>query len=342
MKVLLVSPLAVPINPRTTYSGIERLVWVYSGELLAQGQEVAVVGHRDSVFPEGVEHLKAEPMADFSASEIRAYQTFQYKLRSYDVIHDFSHLHLASRTNDNLPSLNIFWHAPALAKYPKAPYNIIAPSQWAAREFKRIYHQEARAMRCIAIDPALYHPDDGQGSGRFLAIGRNDPEKGNLNAVNLCRQLGLPLDIIAARGLQHGLNEPLSDYEKLVRDSCDGKDICFLGDVSEFPKIALMQRAKALLYITDHPEVTSHKDQEAMCCGCPVICTAIGAAIEVVEHGITGFLGLTFKNYEQAIADLDSLDRAECSRVTTERWNKTAIVKAWLPLYQAVANGERW
>lgn len=340
MNILLISPLAVPITPQATYAGIERLVWVYSKEFLALSHNVTVICHPDSVFPADAHCLRATHTSDMAQAEIAAYQLYQGQIRGFDAIIDFSHLHLASRLMANLPSANIFWHAPSTGKYPKAPYNIIAPSQWAAREFRRVYGQDSRVMRVIAIDPNEYCYS-GAKSDRFLAVGRNDPEKGNINAIRLCHFLDVKLDIIAARGLHHG-DEPLTPYEKEVMEACDGDQIRFLGDVATAPKIELMQAARGLIYITDHEEVTNHKAQECMMCGAPAIMNAIGAAQEIVIHGETGYLGRRDKDWLEAIENIDKIDRRRCSDLITQQWNKADVVRAWIPLLEEVAGGARW
>src|SRR3990167_2278552 len=120
MNILLISPPDIPIRPETRYLGIERMIWSYSKELI-QNHKVTVMGHQDSIYPEGVQLLGIRPEPN-KIPELQLYQTYQYLLRTFDVIHDWSHLHLAPRFTVNLPSLNIFFHAPALAQYPKAPY----------------------------------------------------------------------------------------------------------------------------------------------------------------------------------------------------------------------------
>lgn len=337
MKVLLISPVWLPYTDTSRYTGIEQLVWSYASELSAQKQEVSVVAHKLSTFPTGIEHLKADSYADNTMAELQAYRSYQHKLRDFDIVHDFSHLHLACRYNGNLPALNIFWHAPALAKYPKASYNIIAPSLWAAREFERVYRQKALYHNVIAIRPDIYHPSPIR-SGRFLTIGRMSPEKGNLNAIRLCQKAGVPLDVCGGRGAEKTVNDPLTDYEVVVQGLCDGREFKFWGEVSDDQKVKLMQSCKALIYATTHPEVTGHKHIEVMMCGRPVIVSAIGSMLESVEHGKTGFLCRNEADFLKAIANVDTIkDTIDFSFYSL----KDAIAN-WLVLYQEVKEGRRW
>jgi len=242
----------------------------------------------------------------------------------------------------NLPSLNIFWHAPALAKYPKAPYNIMGLSKWACREFRRIYQQDAKYQYSVCIDTELYKPlPDVKRNDRFLSVGRMGAEKGNLNSAILCKELGYELDILTARA---EVNKPITDYEKQVMAIADGEKIkiWWEKDYNEQSKIKMMQTCKGLLYVTEHPEVTSHKNQEALLCGAPAILPNIGAAPEIVTQGVDGFLCDSENDFIEAIKNVDKLDASKTYETNKDRWGVQSVVKNYLPLYQKVMEGARW
>ena len=340
MKILLVSPLGFAVNDRTKYAGIEKLVYSYARELVHQGHSVTVMGHRDSVFPEAVTLLSCEPDPDFIQVEVKAFQRWQYELRNHDVIHDFSHQHLASKFLPNLPSLNIFWHAPETKRYPKAKYNIIALSEWARKQFRRYYHQKALYQQSIAIDVNLYKPKGLRGD-KFLTIGRMADEKGNMEAIYLCLQARVSLDVAGGRGAEHS-DDPLTKYEQEILRSCDGDQIRFLGEVTEEEKIELMQTCRGLIYATDHPEVTSHKIQECLFCGAPVIVPKVGAIPEIVTDGVDGFLCFTEDEYIDAIKNIGQLDPSKTRDALVEKYSVESVVRNYIPLYEEVKGGLRW
>lgn len=341
MNLLLISPLLFSINENTRYAGIERLVAEYAQELVKE-HKVTVMGHADSVYADGVSLLPTRPVGDiYLQSEVLQYQTYQSYLRKFDVIHDFSHQHLAARYN-NLPTLNIFWHAPSIAQYPKAPYNIIALSQWAKREFRRVYQQEARYQYSIGINTDKYKLSKRHRNDRFLAVARTGAEKGNLEAALLCHKLGFPLDINSARGPEL-MGQPHTEYERQVLSLVDGKQIrIWENSMPEPEKIKMMQTNKALLYITTSPEVTSHKIQECILCGLPVIVPKLGALPEIVTHGVNGFLCETQEEYIKAVLSVNKLKPLTIYRESIERFSLVNTVKNYIPLYQDVARGLRW
>jgi len=339
MRVLLISPLGFAINQDTKYGGIERLVWNYSSELIKY-HSIFVFGHSDSKFPQGVEVFGIRPYSNediYQQSELRQYQSFSPFLHEFDVIHDFSHSHLASRFNPNLPSLNLIWHAPFIAQFPKAPYNIICPSRWAVSEFRRFYRQDARFQQTIALDLETYkiHPHfNTHRTDRFLTLGAMTPRKGNLEAVMLCKELGFKLDVV---GKGYG-----DDYEKRIRKMCDGSQIIYKGEISDEEKVRLMQRCKALVFYNNEPEVTSHKLQEALLCGASVVATNVGALPEIVTRGVNGYLCKSKEDFKKALLTVDKLDPMKVYKQVQETYSIGNVVKGWLPLYEQVKDGLRW
>ncbi len=336
MNILFISPTDAPINKKSKYVGIERLVWEYSRELI-KSHKVTVIGHQDSDYADGVCHLPA-------FTEVKAYQEYSYLYRNFDVIHDFSHLHLASRFIPGLPSLNIIWHDPGSARYPKSPYNIISPSQWGVREFKRVYKQEAKYMQIIAIDPDIYKPYPSKSRGdRYLTLGRMAEEKGNFLAAQLCKKAGVKLDIAGGRGIGVS-NTVLTDYELSVLKLCDGKQVKFLGEVEEDEKVKLMKSCKALLYATRFPEITGHKYQEALMCGCPIILRNVGSANEFVEMGFNGYLCHSDEDFIRAIEGMEKsvFDCDAISKKAHEVYSVPLVIAQHVTLYEEVANGKKW
>jgi len=335
VKVLLISPLGFPINSESRYTGIEALVLNYAREL-SKSHDVTVLGHSQSVFPDKVTHLKTDPtgLEPFAESELRQYQAYQGILRNFNVIHDFSHQHFASRYNLNLPSLNIFWHAPNEVQYDKSPYNIIGLSHWACRSFKQYYHQEAYYQQSIAIDTSLYVPNHDSRSDRFLTLGVMSPQKGNLSAAVLCKEMGVPLDIVG--------RPENTMYVTEVMKLCDDDKIKYHGEVDEQAKLHLMRTCKALIYVLPVPEVTSHKVQEAMLCGAPVIATKIGALPEIITQGVDGFLCSNRKEFDEAIKSVGKLTPKSTYRQLVEKYSIEHVVSEYVKLYDAVARGLRW
>jgi len=342
MKILTFSPLEMPFTTGARYTGLERLAVEHSEQWAKLGHDVTILCHKDTntslpILPcDGYEVIRRPDHA-----EIHAFQKYQSDFRNYDVIWDIGHLHLIARFMPNMPVVSVMNSAPEHNVYPKAPYNIVCWSRWGVSEFRKYYHQDARYQETIMVDSDVYKPKGNRGD-RFLTLGRMHEAKGNLNAINLCKKLGLKLDVAGGRGSEHTAVDELTPYEKVVMDACDGKQIVFHGEVSEEEKLELMQTCQALLYVTNHAEMTSHKLQEAMLCGAPVIAPNVGGIPEIVTQGKDGYLCKTEDEYKDAINCLDQLDPMATRDALVQKYAPKNVAEGYLSLFEKVADGLRW
>jgi glycosyltransferase involved in cell wall biosynthesis len=278
---------------------------------------------------------------------------YQSEFYKYDVIWDITNLHLPARFSRNFPTVNIFHANPEYAfksGYIKAPYNLVSWSKWGVRQIAKYYHngvpslnggQKSVYQETIMVDSEVYKPKGKRGD-RFLTIGRMSEEKGNIHAVTLCKQLGLNLDVCGGRGSEKIGGQELTDYEQHVMDLCDGTQIKFLGEVSDEEKIELMQTCKGLIYATNHVEITSHKVQEAMLCGAPVVIPNTGGMPEIVTHGVDGYLSNSWEEYGHFIKNIESLTPEKTRDKLVEKYKPQNVAQGYITLFEKVINGERW
>jgi glycosyltransferase involved in cell wall biosynthesis len=165
-------------------------------------------------------------------------------------------------------------------------------------------------------------------------------EKGNLNAVYLAKALGLKLDVAGGRGSERVSGDNLTDYEKQIMAECDGEQIRFIGEVAEEEKISLMQNCKGLLYVTNHVEITSHKIQECLLCGAPVIVPNHGGFPEIVTSGVDGFLCRS--EYIEAVKNVGKLTPYATRKAVAEKHKPENVGRNYIKLFEQVANGLRW
>ena len=331
MNILIVSAQAMPVQPEMRYQGIERLAYIFATELNKLGHKVAIVATEGSTIPSGIEYIPTKQGG--AQTEIDSFPVYKDRLAEFDVIHDFSHYHCPAMSNQKLPVLNVFWHDPQIAKYPEPQYNMVSISQWGADRFKEIYQQEARHQETVVVDPNQY-TFSAQRNGRFLTLGKMSVEKGNLEAIRLCRKLGVGLDIVGGR-----IPPDPADYEDTVKSLCDGEQFRFYGDCSDRDKIALMQSAKALIYCVAQTEVHSHKSCEALMTGCSVITYDLGAMKEIV-----GSWGAVVDTENDFLLAMQRKPPAPigCREYAISRWETNRVVSNYIKLYKEVAEGKRW
>ena len=146
-------------------------------------------------------------------------------------------------------------------------------------------------------DPRRFAPQPGGDRDGVLFVGRLTPHKG---VDRLIRALpaGAGLRIAGSGG--HDPRPPERDYPDLLRRLAEGRDVRFLGPVSEEDLPGLYRSAAVLAmpsvdrtcYGRPVPvsELLGLTALEAMASGTPVVASRIGGLAEVVVDGETGFL----------------------------------------------------
>lgn len=342
MRILTFSPLEMPYTSGARYTGLERLAVQFSEEWAKLGHDVTILAHKDT--NTSVKLLPCngyETVVRPNHAEVLAFQQYQGEFHNFDVIWDIGHLHLIARFMSNMPTVNVMNSAPQHCQFPKAPYNIVSWSRWGVGQFRKYYHQSARYQETLMIDPDVYKPK-GERSDRWLTIGRMHEDKGNLNAIKLCKKLGLKLDVAGGRGSEHLGVDELTEYEKKVMESCDGKDIIFYGEVSDEQKIELMQNCRGLIYMTDHAEMSSHKVPEAMLCGAPVIIPSIGGIFEMITQGVDGYDCKTEEEYINAVKCINALHPEQTRDKVAEKHRPSKVAQDYVDLFFQVTQELRW
>jgi len=335
MRVLVISTAIFPVSPENRYAGIETLVRLITNELNRCGHQVSLAAPQGSRLPQGIEHINTGPCGDFVETERRAYWIYSPRLHEFEAILDLSHSHWAMMEN-KLPAIAFIWHDPYIMKPQEPAYNVCALSQWQASRFQQIYGYAARI-----VDPHCGHIGELKPArGSFLFLGKMGPQKGCLEAIELCHELGVPLDIIGGPGP----GDP-PEYLERVRESCYN-GVVYQGEVDDSTKTAFLEEARALIYPINYPpgqgEAHSHKTVDTLLCGCPVVTYNTGAFPEIIEHGVTGFLADDRVDFKRLMMKVNTLARSLIKEKAVERWSVEATVGRLLGVMDNVARGMRW
>jgi glycosyltransferase involved in cell wall biosynthesis len=171
--------------------------------------------------------------------------------------------------------------------------------------------------------------------GSYLAcLGRISPEKGVDRAIEIARQVGIPLRIAAKvdkvdREYFESVIEPLL-HDPLVE---------YIGEIGDDQKDEFLGNAQALLFPIDWPEPFGLVMIEAMACGTPVIAYASGSVPEVMEEGRTGFIVQEVEDAVAAVRRLPQLSRARCREVFERRFTATRMARDYLDVYERLIAG---
>jgi glycosyltransferase involved in cell wall biosynthesis len=199
--------------------------------------------------------------------------------------------------------------------------------------------QVARAPE-ITFDRVIHHGLDperfpvGRGDGGFLLfLGRMAAGTGVREAAMVAHDAGQRL-VIAAE-----VREPAErDYFTRHVLPLLGDTVGFIGEIADRDKPALLGKATALLNPIRRPEPAGPVMLEALACGTPVIACPSGAAPEIVEDGLTGFLRTDHDELVRATKSVGGLDRAACRRAVLARFSTSRMVDRHLSLYRDTVN----
>lgn len=146
-------------------------------------------------------------------------------------------------------------------------------------------------------DPARYAPDAAESRHGVLFVGRLTPHKG-VDRLLEALPRGASARIAGSTG--HDPHLPERNYPDLLRRLAAGRDVTFLGPVSDAELPSLYRSAE--VFVLPSVERTCYGKAiaisellglsllEAMASGTPVVATTVGGVPEIVVDGQTGFL----------------------------------------------------
>lgn len=170
----------------------------------------------------------------------------------------------------------------------------------------------------VEVDEFPYGDGDG---GYALFLGRMSPEKGVAEAVRIAQVAGVPL-LIAAK-----MREPSErDYFEACVKPLLGRTVDYLGEIGGRSKLQLLANATCLLNPIAWREPFGMVMIEALACGTPVVATPCGAAPELVDDGVTGYVRADERSLAAAVLASGALDRESCRRAAKERFSVTRMV----------------
>jgi hypothetical protein len=150
-------------------------------------------------------------------------------------------------------------------------------------------------------------------------------------AIDIARRCNLPLKIAAK------VDQADSDYFKReIAPLLGAADVEFIGEIDDARKPEFLSGAIALVTPIDWPEPFGLVMIEAMACGTPVVAFNRGAAPEIVEPGVTGFIVEDVISAVAAVMQARGLARDKIRARFEERFSARRMAKDYLAAYRSL------
>lgn len=340
VKVAVLASIAHRVPPRG-YGPWEQVAATLTEGLVARGHEVTLFATADSVTSAAL-HAEAgagyeeDPARDAKVDEALHIAAVFERAAEFDVI---------SNQFDFLPLV--------FSRLTPTPM-VTTIHGFSSGRIVPVYRAYDDVAHYVAISDADRHPDltyaatihhgievgqldPGAGEGGYLVfLGRIHPDKGTATAIEVARQVGLPL-VIA--GVVHD-----EDYfRSQVLPHLDGHAVTYLGPVGPAQRSELLGGARAMLHLIDFDEPFGLSVAESMVTGTPVVAFRRGSMPELIRPGVSGALVQDVAGAVAAVREIDRVDRSACRADAIARFGADRMVDDYLRLFEQVveARGRR-
>lgn len=335
MRIALVAPPWLPVPP-PAYGGTELVLDGLARGLQLLGHEVLLCTTGDSTCP--VDRVWTHPEA-IGVENARPAAELKHVIDAYDAVTAWG----ADVVHDHTLT-GLVWSA----QYPELPVVTTNHGPFTG-ELGDVYRHLGHRVPIVAISAhqastagdipvaaVIHHGVDvaahrlGRGSGGYaLFLGRMCPDKGVHTAIEVARRAGIRL-LIAAK-----MKEPHErDYFAQKVRPLLGRDVEYIGEVGGAEKHELLADAVCLLNPIAWAEPFGMVMIEALAHGTPVVATPCGAAPEIVDDGVTGYLRETVDELADAVTKVDGLDRRSCRAAAEARFSIAAMAEAHARFYR--------
>ncbi|HXM56194.1 MAG TPA: glycosyltransferase family 4 protein [Candidatus Dormibacteraeota bacterium] len=339
LRVALVAPPWLPIPPGG-YGGIEQVVYLLARELQARGHDVTVFGRQGSSGEFDVVALAPPSWSDHLGSRDQQARECLHLLRAYavvnrrpfDVVHDhtgFTGMLLGACMPALTPMVATLHGdlTEADAEFLSSIDDRVALVGITAAQAGQVAGVAWRGVVHNAVDASELSV--GREKQDYLVeLARITPEKGQHLAIEMARRAGRPL-VLAGK-----VDPGADDYFREQIEPHLGDDVRWIEDVAGAEKARLLAEASAMVFPIEWAEPFGLAMVEAMASGTPVLAFPNGAAPEVVEDGVTGFIARDVDGLVDALGRVDQIDSERCAARSRERFSPARMADGYEAVYR--------
>jgi glycosyltransferase involved in cell wall biosynthesis len=338
MRIAQIAPLTEAIPPHR-YGGTERVVHWLIEELVSLGHDVTLFASGDSRTSARLEAMwprslrRDAAVRDPNALHMSVLERVRQQASAFDFLHfhlDYYPFSLFCRQPTAFATtwhgrLDLSEHQVVFATFPEVPVVSVSDAQRRpvphAAWVRTIHHGMPEQL----LTPRPIKPE-------YLAfLGRISPEKAVDRAIRIAGRSGFPIKIAAK------IDKLDWDYfEEEIRPLLGLPHVEYIGEIGDAEKSDFLSGAIALLAPIEWPEPFGLVQIEAMACGTPVIAFNRGAAPEVLEDGLTGFIVEDETSAVGGVYRVGELSRAKIRRRFEERFTARRMAQDYLAVYRSL------
>jgi glycosyltransferase involved in cell wall biosynthesis len=343
---LRIAQVAPPIErvPPAGYGGTERIVDELTRQLVERGHDVTVFASADSDVP-----CRLIPTVDAAlrpagiegdagpwfASTVEAVVGHAHE---FDVIH--SHLE--------------WWSIP-LGRSTDVPVVATFHGRLDLPWADRLFANAPDGMVAISRNQAGTHPDvpwtiihngltlddapfEAERSDALCFVGRVDPEKGVVDAIEVAKRAGRNLKIAAKVG---NLARQRAYYEEVFQPALKkaGRSVEYLGELQPAERDQLFAESYATVMPGAWPEPFGLVSIESLACGTPVLARRVGALPEIIREGVDGFFGDDVAALAFFVERIATLDRKAIRERVIDHFSAARMADRYEELYGRMVDG---
>ena len=333
MRIAMLAPIAWRTPPRH-YGPWELVTSLLTEALVARGVDVTLFATKDSATAGKLAGVCPAPYSEDPGIDAKVWEMLHVahvfeRASEFDLIHNHA---------DFVPlAFSRLVETPVLTTIHGFSSQRILPAFKAYED--RVHY--------VAISAADRHPDlryaasihhgirledfpfDPVGSEDLLFFGRIHPDKGAAEAIAAARQAGRRL-------VMAGIIQDQVYYNEHVAPALDDGFAVYRGPVGGLDRTKTLGSARALLHLVNFDEPFGLSVVEALASGTPVIASNRGSMLELIDHGVTGFLVDSVDKAVEAIGRINEIDRAACRAAVSARFTVDRMADRYLEVYRSL------
>jgi glycosyltransferase involved in cell wall biosynthesis len=337
VRVLQIAPPWFEVPP-LRYGGTELVIAGLTEELVRRGHDVTLLASGGSVTSAHLVSEFAVPPSDLLGDPLveLTQATAIADLSGFDVVHDHTVFGAVVADARGTTPVVLTLHGPPTDRSVPLLRRLarhVAVVGISHDQVRRVADLPVAAVVHNGIDLAAYGRGDGPRGEDLLFLGRASPDKGPDLAIEVARRTDRHLTMAIK------VNEPDEQayWHDVLAPRCAAWGVDVVLGADHATKLALLQRAYALLVPIRWPEPFGLVMAEAAACGTPAVAFARGAAPEIIVDGVTGRLVDPADGVEglvAAVTDVADIDPDRCVAHVAARFSVGAMTDGYLDVYE--------